>query len=81
VKLRVVLLAGLTLALGVDVYAKVLGDQSYVAGGDCGGTSCRNPGTDAGYQIAFAIAALMAVVIAWPVIVQRFRQSGGSSDL
>jgi len=78
---RVVLLAILGVLLAVNVYANVMGDQSYDAGGDCGGIGCMNVGTDRGYQIAFLLVALIGVVIAWPVFARRFRDDGESSSL
>ncbi|MEY2452249.1 MAG: hypothetical protein QOD92_1823 [Acidimicrobiaceae bacterium] len=78
---RLALLVVLGILLAADVYANLIGDQSYDGGGDCGGKGCINAGNDRGYQIAFVLVALIGVVIAWPVLARRFREAGESSSL
>lgn len=83
--MRLLVVGALAVLLVIDVYANVVGDQSYVAGGECDGKSCTDPGTGRGYQIAVVLVLVMLVVLAWPAIVRRFnqrlREDGESSHL
>jgi hypothetical protein len=76
---RLAVLVILGLLLAVDVYANLIGDQSYDAGGDCGGKGCINAGTDRGYQIAFVLVVFVGVVIAWTVFARRIRDDESRS--
>ena len=82
---RLLVVGALSVLLIINVYANVIGDHSYVAGGECGGQSCTDPGTGRGYQIAVVLVLVMLVVLAWPAIVRRFvqrlREDGESSHL
>jgi DMSO/TMAO reductase YedYZ heme-binding membrane subunit len=64
----------LTAAVVVDLVATASGHFERVAGGECGGRSCVDPGTNKGYAIAFVLTVMLVFVTSWPWMVRRYRQ-------
>ncbi len=64
----------LTAALVVDLVAGFSGRFERDGGGDCGGRSCVDDGTNKALAIAFVIVVTLIFVVAWPWIMRRYRR-------